>query len=179
MTKEELFNQNIKLAYYFANKWRNSYPQEIEDIKQIALMGLWKVANKYDGGIRAKFSTFASGVIQNDIKMYLNRKVNRHCRVLSFESSITEDIALFEVLADDKNEIEKLENEMDTKIEKNYVEIEVSKMSERDKEICKRLRQGETQASIALKIGLSQPQVHRIWKRLIENTKELIGGLST
>ena len=41
MTKEELFNQNIKLAYYFANKWRNSYPQVIEDIMQIALMGLW------------------------------------------------------------------------------------------------------------------------------------------
>ena len=179
MTKEELFNQNIKLAYYFANKWRNSYPQEIEDIKQIALMGLWKAANKYDGGIRAKFSTFASGVIQNDIKMYLNRKVNRHCRVLSFESSITEDIALFEVLADDKNEIEKLENEMDTKIEKNYVEIEVSKLSARNQEVIKRLLRGETQCEIAKKMSLSQPQVSKIRQRIINDTKKALEGIST
>ena len=40
MTKEELFNQNMGLAYYVAQKYKTNYQDELEDIKQVALMGL-------------------------------------------------------------------------------------------------------------------------------------------
>lgn len=37
MTKEEMFNNNINIAYKIANTYRLNYPSEFEDIKQIAL----------------------------------------------------------------------------------------------------------------------------------------------
>lgn len=38
MTNEELFNNNIKIAYKIANKYKINYVNEYDDIKQIALM---------------------------------------------------------------------------------------------------------------------------------------------
>ena len=68
MTKEEMFNKNIKLAYKIANKYRINHSNEIEDIKQIALIGLWKAVTRYNG--KNTLSTFAYVVIQNEINLY-------------------------------------------------------------------------------------------------------------
>lgn len=37
MTKEEMFHNNINIAYKIANTYKINYPSEIEDIRQIAL----------------------------------------------------------------------------------------------------------------------------------------------
>lgn len=37
MTKEEMFNNNVNIAYKIANTYRLNYPSEFEDLRQIAL----------------------------------------------------------------------------------------------------------------------------------------------
>ena len=57
-----------------ANKYRANYSEEFEDIKQLALIGLWKAVTRYNG--KNALSTFAYVVIQNEINLYL-RKIKK------------------------------------------------------------------------------------------------------
>lgn len=173
MTKEELFNKNTKLAYYFANKYRMNYPHEYEDIKQVALMGLWKAVSKYDG--RARLSTFASIVIQNEINIYL-RNVKKHDNIDHLEQEVSEKITLADMVASDKDELEELESLLDQNIAKESLNVEVLKLSARDQEIYKRLIEGETQCEIATKVGLKQAQISRIKNKIIKNARLAMKG---
>lgn len=168
MTKEELFNQNIKLAYYFANRYQVSYPHDYEDIKQIALMGLWKAILKYDE--RAKFSTFAGIVIQNEINMYL-RHIKKQNNMSRLEQEIGEKIILADIIASDEDELGELERQLDTETAKKHLDTEISKLNTRDREIYECLMRGDTQRQIASKVGISQPQVCRIRERIIKDTR--------
>jgi len=72
MTPNEMFNANEKLAFYIVNKYFKQY-QNDDDIKQIALIGLWKACRKFDESKDVKFATFATTVIRNDILMELRK----------------------------------------------------------------------------------------------------------
>src|SRR5689334_10078051 len=53
----QMFTDNIRLAYYIAEKWRVSYPIGIyADVIQEAHLGLWKACRSYDPDKGAKFS---------------------------------------------------------------------------------------------------------------------------
>lgn len=82
MTKEELFNENINIAYKIANKYKINYPEEYEDIKQVALMGLWCAILRYN--YKFKLSTFAYIVIHSRINIYLRDIVKRNGHVTCF-----------------------------------------------------------------------------------------------
>ena len=71
MTNEEMFEKNIKIAYKIANRYRINYLSEYEDIKQIALLALWKAVLTFNN--TNAFSTYAYVVISNEINLYLRR----------------------------------------------------------------------------------------------------------
>jgi RNA polymerase sigma factor (sigma-70 family) len=72
---EELFNENIGLAFHIAKRWRRNLGtrRELvwEDLKQEALFALWKAARTFDPSHGCTFSTWAWPVIEN----YLNGRV--------------------------------------------------------------------------------------------------------
>jgi RNA polymerase sigma factor (sigma-70 family) len=63
---EKLVNDNIKLAYFFANKWRNIPGVAADDIEAQAMAGLVKAANMYDPS-KGKFSSYAAMAIKNHL----------------------------------------------------------------------------------------------------------------
>jgi len=72
--KEQLFRNNMALAYSFANR----YPQEErEDLAQEGLAALWKAIDSYDETRGMPFSTYAAYIIRRDIGTYRGRKSNR------------------------------------------------------------------------------------------------------
>ena len=85
MTKEEMFNKNIKIAYKIANRYLTNYASEYEDIKQIALMGLWKAVSTFNN--THAFSTYAYTVISNEINYYL-RTVKKHYNTISLKREV-------------------------------------------------------------------------------------------
>jgi len=112
MTKDELFEKNISIAYKIANTYLINHSKEYEDIKQIALLGLWKDVLTFKD-IDA-FSTYAYSVISNEINYYL-RKNKKYIRNISIYTEIGENITIADVLKDENNEIEKFEREEENK----------------------------------------------------------------
>lgn len=74
MTKEELFNSNIGLAYSIANKYKINYSDILEDIYQSSLLGLWKSVRTFNSNYKIKFSSYASKVIFNEINQLLRKE---------------------------------------------------------------------------------------------------------
>lgn len=161
MTNEEMFNKNIKIAYKIANKYLTNHASEYEDIKQIALMGLWKAVLTFNN--KYAFSTYAYRVISNEINYYL-RTVKKNHSTISLKQEIKENMILEDVLADKNNYIEKLENSL--AIENYISQIRNSKLKEQEKIVFELSLKGYRQDEIAKIVGYSQPHISRIIKKL-------------
>lgn len=65
MTPNQLFNENLKLAYHLASKYHSTH-MDRDDLQQIALIGLWRAAVAFDESKGNKFSTLAWRYIKNE-----------------------------------------------------------------------------------------------------------------
>lgn len=162
MTNEELFYKNIKLAYKMAWRYQNS-GIEIEDLKQISLYALWKAVITFKSNKNIAFSTYSVRVIQNELNYYL-RKEKKHLNNKSLSDEIGENIVLEDIISDEKNEIEQREMVMDN--EKYLENICKSLKTDKQRKIITMYINGSTQQKIAKKLGISQPQVSRIIKKM-------------
>lgn len=90
MTNEEMFNKNINIAYKIANKYLDNYKNEYEDIKQIALLGLWKAVLTFKNTYA--FSTYSYKVIFNEINHYLRNRKKAYLNEISIQNQIAEKV---------------------------------------------------------------------------------------
>ena len=160
MTNEEIFNENVNIAYKIANHYLINYSEEIEDIRQIALMELWRCIETWDH-IHA-LTTYAYLCIPCKIDMYL-RQVKKHNK---------HDISLYTVLAnDDKNDVVTIVDILPDK--HDYIEDTISKnniknildkiyFTDKEKELIEYKKLGLTQKDIGKNMNLSQPQISRM-----------------
>ena len=167
MTNEEIFNNNINIAYKIANQYLLNYADEIEDIRQIALMELWRCIESWDH-IHA-LSTYAYICIPRKINMYL-RQVKKHknndisISTILIENSDTKyggDLTLEDLVPDPINYI-------DEAISKAHVDTIINKIyfTDKEKEIIKYKKENLIQIDIGKKMNLSQPQISRIQKHI-------------
>lgn len=162
MTNEEMFNNNIKLAYKNAQRYKNC-GIEHEDLQQICLYALWKAVLTYKQEKGIAFSSYAYRVIQNEVNFYL-RKNRKYFKNKYFSEIVCENIKLEDILADTHNEIEKIESRIDNE---NYIRrIRNSNMKEKERQVLELSLKGYKQKQIAETIECSQPQVSRIIKKL-------------
>lgn len=172
MTNEEMFNQNIKIAYKLVQQYKDC-GIEIEDLKQICLLALWKATQTFKSDKGYTFSTYSYRVIQNEVNYYLrqNRKyfTNRY-----FSEKVIDNITLEDILADERDLIEELENNIDNENIFNLIKNAALKNDE--KIVIELSLKGYRQQKIAEIIGCSQPQVSRyikgIRKKLEENEEK-------
>jgi RNA polymerase sporulation-specific sigma factor len=174
MTNEEMFNQNINIAYKIANKYKINHPNEYEDIKQIALLGLWKAVLNFDKSRGFAFSTFAYRVIYNEINMYLRKPQIHIADVSSLQTPVGKNIILEDTIVDDFDMLDNLEYREIQKIKNNIL----NKLSNRDKQIYLELEKGKIQQQVADKFNLTQAYISRIQSKIIKQIKEnyLKGG---
>lgn len=67
----KMYQENIKLASYCGKQWLSAFPKEYhDDVFAEARVGLWKACKLFDPAKGVKFSTFAFGVIKNEILHY-------------------------------------------------------------------------------------------------------------
>lgn len=163
MTKEEMFNQNINLAYKVAAKYLINYRDEYEDIKQIALMALWKAILSYNE--KYTLSTYAYTVIFNEINYYL-RHVRKHEKNYSMNTEVAENMALEDTLKDSRNHIEEIENNIESKQLIKMLSEELNNFRDKEKQVFTYMLQEKTQCEIAKKLNISQPQVSRIERKI-------------
>lgn len=176
MTNEEMFNKNINIAYKIANQYLSNYPNEYEDIKQVALLSLWQSVERFDNSKGFAFSTFAYKVIFNNINCYLRKPKQIYANTISLDTPIDENLTIKDIIKDNFDIFDKLEYEEINQIKNNIL----NNLSDRDKQIYKKLLDGKTQYEIATEFNLSQAQICRIWQKINNKIKQnyLKGGLN-
>ena len=66
----DIIIEHDALIYSIINKFKNIY--DIDDLHQVAVIGLMKVISKYDDSYNTKFSTYAYKYILGDVLKYVN-----------------------------------------------------------------------------------------------------------
>ena len=164
MTDEQSFLLNINIAYKIVNNYRINYGYEIEDVKQIALLGLWKAVLTYNG--KNAFSTYAFRVVQNEINNYLRKKRKREGKNISLSKEIGEKITIEDTIKDPVDYMEKVEDNIEyEKITKIRREI-LSNAEEKQRKTYKYLQLGKTQQEVSKLVKASQAYVSRTRKRI-------------
>lgn len=162
MTNEEMndmFNKNINIAYKIANRYRINYPEEYEDIKQIALLGLWKAIQNYNP--KWALTTIAYKTIFNNINDYL-RSVKKHKdHDFSMYTVVCTDdkseLTVKDLIPDDTDHIDTMLRDID--IQQAFDRLNLSEIEE---EFLDLKKQGLSQREIGENLNRSQAQISRI-----------------
>lgn len=168
---EEVYEKYQNLAYKRANKYREFY--DIDDLKQIAMIGLWKAYEKYDVSTETAFGAFANKVITNELRMFnrarnqrLTRKTAKVKDLISLELNLdnSEVQTISDLIIDQTDFTEKI-------IERDIVLRTISriqKLSSREQYIIFSYLKGVKQRVIAEKIGVTQTCVAKVVSRKLK-----------
>ena len=71
--REKLIRHNLRLVAHVAKKYY-SQPGEQEDLISIGTIGLMKAVDTFDSTRKARFSTYASRCIENELRMHFRKE---------------------------------------------------------------------------------------------------------
>lgn len=164
MTNEKIFNDNIKLAYMMANRYRTNYLNECEDITQIALEGLWIAIINYNGN--TKFSTYACIVIDNNIRRYIRKIKNKKDKTVYMQDKANEDFTYADGITDYINYEEMIIEKIDYKILNDAIISNKINLKPKEKQILSLRMKNKKQMEIASELGMTQGGISRIEKKI-------------
>lgn len=165
MTKDniKLMEQSQKLAYHIANRFYTGDHFDDDDIRQVALIGLWKATKTWDKE-RSAFSTYAYKVITNEILQEVKKRKRKKIDTFSYDAYIEScegEVSYLDLLASPVNEMEFIEVSMDfskafellSEKEKNLLAIYISNPN-------------ITQQEVANKMHVTQGCISKIRKKV-------------
>lgn len=174
--REKLIEHNLRLVAHIVKKYYTQSKNQ-DDLNSIGTIGLIKAVDTFDCENGARFATYASKCVQNEILMYF-----RSQKKVSMEVSMDEPIDMdkdgnpltyMDVIAVDDTVAE----ELDVKISsENAAKIIRSYLTPREREIIV-LRYGlseqppMTQRELAARLGISRSYVSRIEKSALEKIR--------
>ena len=179
--RTKLIEHNLRLVAHIVRKYYTSY-QSPDDLVSIGSLGLIKAIDSFNCENGARFATYASKCIQNEILMFF-----RSQKKLSNEVSINETIDIDRdgnplTYIDIISSEDTIAYDLDIKvhIEKAY-ELINEILDKRERKIII-MRYGLssspalTQREVAKALGISRSYVSRIEKKALEKLKESFGG---
>lgn len=173
MTNEEIFNDNVNIAYKIANRYMTNYYEEIEDIRQIALMELWRCIKNWDH-VHA-LTTYAYLCIPRKINIYL-RHVRKHEKNISINTIIHSDgdgndQTILDLMEDSDDCIFRLLDDINAEgvLDNIY-------LTEKEKQVINLRMEGFSQVQVGEIMNLSQPQISRIQIKIKKKINEYING---
>ncbi len=147
--KALLIEHNLRLVVYIAKKFDNT-GVGVEDLISIGTIGLIKSINTFNPEKNIKLATYASRCIENEILMYLRRN-SKHKMEVSIDEPLNVDwdgneLLLSDILGTDEDVIyQDIENE----VERKLLIKAISKLSEREQTIIRRIFRGWRKKSCA------------------------------
>ena len=158
--------KNHNLIYQFIYDHQLS----IDEYYDILAISLCKSVEKYDESRNASFTTFTYTVMINDVRMHIRRSKNA-TRIpkellLYYQDKINDDNdeEFLDIMPDDIN----IEEEVIFKI--LYESI---RLNDKEKQIINLLINGYTQVEISKIIGVGQPRISKLRKKISEQFKTL------
>lgn len=87
--RQTLVEHNLRLVVYIAKKFENT-AAGIEDLISIGTIGLMKAVDTFDATRKARFSTYASRCIENEIRMQFRRE-RKNGQTVSLQEALEAD----------------------------------------------------------------------------------------
>ena len=170
--KPILIERNLRLVVYIARKFDNT-GIDVEDLISVGTIGLIKAVNSFDTFKNIKLATYASRCIENEILMYLRRRVRVRSEV-SLDEPLNVDWEGNELLMSDilGTEPDLVSKNIENSVERQLLWNAISKLNKREKEIMQ-MRFGlmglqeKTQKEVADILGISQSYISRLEKKII------------
>lgn len=182
--KDKLAEENYNCVYHVARSFSNT-GIAFEELMSVALVGYAKAIENYEDSRTTKFSTYAINCMKNEVLFFLKKERLKHQGNLSLNS----------VLATDKNgnqlsleEIVHNDEKIDINPEKKVIHDEriiklkklVEELDEKEKFIiCSRYElfgeKPKTQKEIAQQVGMSQANVSKIEKSILDRLNKELG----
>lgn len=178
-----LIEHNLRLVVYIAKKFEST-GIGIEDLVSIGTIGLIKAINTFKAEKNNKLATYASRCIENEILMYIRKNSARRCEI-SIEEPLSVDwdgneLLLSDVLGSDEDMVYR---NLESSEEKRVLRTAVEGLCPRERLIVE-LRYGlggggeKTQKEVADMLGISQPYISRLEKKIISRLKgEVVGKI--
>ncbi len=154
-----------------------------EDLYQIGSIGFIKAVKRFNLNLGYKLSTFAVPYIMGEIKKFLRDdgiiKISRNIKELGIKIRI--DSINSEIFENgNKEKLEQISNKIDEQskiVERLSLENMIKSLDNRDKKIIDlRYFKCKTQSEVAKILGISQVQVSRIERKILDNMKEEMCG---
>ena len=180
--REKLIRHNLRLVAHIVKKYY-ALPGDQDDLISIGTIGLMKAVDTFDSDRRARFSTYASRCIENEILMYLRKSSNRRQEASIDEPLNTDgdgnELLLMDVLTSDQAQVGE---ELERNAERSALLAAVQALNPRERQIMELrfgLRDGveHTQKEVADSIGISQSYISRLEKRIIKRLRQQIESL--
>ena len=175
--RQILIEHNLRLVVYIAKKFDNT-GIGLEDLISIGTIGLIKAVNTYRSDKNTKLATYASRCIENEILMYLRKSVNQRTEISIDEPLNTDwdgnELLLSDVLGTDPDCVMR---PVEDDAEKQILAAVLRRLPPREQTIIS-MRFGlsgqdeMTQKEVADKLGISQSDISRLEKRIIQRMKK-------
>ena len=175
--KEKLAEENFNCVYHVARSFANT-GIAFDELMSIALVGYAKALENYQEDRTTKFSTYAINCMKNEILFFLKKERLKHQGTLSLNSILSTDkngnqLSLEEIVFDEDTSDYNKEKKIiqDEKIEKLTKLVE--ELNEKERIIiCHRYElfgyESKTQKEIAALVGMSQANISKIEKSILE-----------
>lgn len=179
--RARLIEHNLRLVAHIVKKY-NTEKEEQDDLISIGTIGLIKAVDSFDFKNGARFATYASKCLQNEILMYFRSKKKTQCEVSINETIDTDKdgnpLTYTDVISCDDTIADDIDKKLKTAGALRAVQ---NVLNEREREIIV-LRYGlgdikpVTQREIAKRMGISRSYVSRIEKAALEKIYESLEG---
>lgn len=177
--RQKLILHNLRLVSHIVRKYYSSSKNQ-EDLISIGTVGLVKAVDTFNCENGARFATYASKCIQNEILMSFRSQKKRACEV-SINDTIDVDrdgnpLTYIDVLSGDECMTDEVDKKLLCDKALKYID---TKLTPRERQIII-MRYGlhgtteQTQKQISEKIGISRSYVSRIEKSAIAKLRSLM-----
>jgi RNA polymerase sporulation-specific sigma factor len=173
--RDDLIRHNLRLVAHIAKKYY-AVPGDQEDLISIGTIGLIKAVNSFDSMRQARFSTYASKCIENEIRMQL-RHGRKMPTTVSLQDSLEtgrdgSELTVMDTIQDEARMEESCENSDEARRLHELIEH----LNGRERQVIL-LRYGMagqpplTQQQVAKLLGISRSYVSRIETRALNELR--------
>lgn len=171
-----IIEHNLRLVAHIIKKYYAG-SNEQEDLISIGTIGLIKAANTFCADKGARFATYASRCIENEILMHF-RNNKKNAATAYFNDPIDTDkdgnsLTIMDIMADEDNIVDILDLKIKSEHLRKYID---TALDERERQIIV-MRYGLrgnrplTQREVAKRLNISRSYVSRIEKKALEKLR--------